>query len=66
MSAVEFALIFPVLILLYVGAAETGNLLTVYRRTFQVASTAADLTAQVKTVSTADLGDIVVGIEPAS
>ena len=58
-SAIEFALIFPLLILLYVGAAETGNMLTIYRRTFQIASTAADLTAQVKTVSNADLADIV-------
>jgi Flp pilus assembly protein TadG len=58
-SAVEFALIFPVLMLLYVGAVETGNLLTANRRVMQVASTAADLTAQVKTVQTSDLGDIV-------
>ena len=58
-SAVEFALIVPVLILMYVGAVETGNALTIYRRTSAVASTAADLTAQVKTVSTADLQDIV-------
>lgn len=46
------------LILLYVGAVETGNLLTMYRRTSQVATTAADLTAQVKTVSTSDLSDM--------
>ena len=52
-------LIFPVLVLAYIGAVETGNLLTIYRRTYQVATTAADLTAQTKTVSTADLGDIV-------
>jgi Flp pilus assembly protein TadG len=58
-SAVEFALIVPVIILMYVGAVETGNLLTIYRRSSAVASTAADLTAQVKTVSTADLQDIV-------
>jgi Flp pilus assembly protein TadG len=47
-----------VLILLYVGAVETGNLLTMYRRTFQVATTAADLTAQVKSVLTSDLSDV--------
>ena len=58
-SAVEFAVIFPVLIILYVAVVETGNLLTIYRRTSEVASTAADLTAQVKTVSTSDLSDIV-------
>ncbi len=57
-AAVEFVLIFPVMILLYVGSVETGNLLTIYRRTSQVASTAADLTAQVKTLSTSDLSDV--------
>jgi Flp pilus assembly protein TadG len=58
-SAVEFALIAPTLIVLYLGIAETGNLITVYRRMSAVASTAADLTAQTKTVSTADLKDVV-------
>ncbi len=58
-SAIEFAVIFPVMILLYVAIVETGTLLTIYRRTSEVATTAADLTAQVKQVSTADLGDIV-------
>ncbi len=52
-------MILPVMILLYVAIVETGTLLTIYRRTSEVATTAADLTAQVKTVSTADLGDIV-------
>lgn len=44
MSAVEFALIAPVLIMIYVGVAEINSLLTVYRRTATVAATAADLT----------------------
>jgi Flp pilus assembly protein TadG len=58
-SAIEFAMIAPILLLIYVGVAETGNALTVYRRTSTVAATASDLTAQVKTVSTADLQDVV-------
>jgi Flp pilus assembly protein TadG len=58
-SAIEFAMIAPVLILFYVGIVEVANLLTLHRRTASVASTAADLTAQVKTVTTADLEDIV-------
>ena len=52
-------MIAPVLILIYVGTVEIGNALTVYRRTSTVAATASDLTAQVKSVSTADLQDIV-------
>jgi Flp pilus assembly protein TadG len=57
-SAIEFAMVVPILLLLYVGVAETGNALTIYRRTSTVASTAADLTAQVKQVSASDLQDI--------
>jgi len=57
-SALEFAMIVPVLILLYVGTAEIGNALTIYRRTSQVASTAADLTAQVRSVTKSDIQDI--------
>ena len=58
-SAIEFALLAPVLLLMYVGTVEIGNLLTIQRRVETVASTAADLTAQVKHVSNADLADIV-------
>lgn len=58
-SAAEFALLLPLLILMYVGAVEIGRLLTVTRRVDTVASTAADLTAQVRQVSNADLADIV-------
>lgn len=57
-SAIEFAMIVPVLILLYVGTAEIGNALTIYRRTSQVATTAADLIAQVRSVTKTDIKDI--------
>ncbi|MGH6735657.1 MAG: TadE/TadG family type IV pilus assembly protein [Methyloceanibacter sp.] len=57
-SALEFALILPALLMLYVGAVEIGNALTIYRRTSQVAATAADLTAQVKQVTKSDVKDI--------
>ena len=57
-SAVEFALLLPVLLLMYIGTVEAANLLTTVRRVETVASTAADLSAQVKQVSTTDLADI--------
>jgi Flp pilus assembly protein TadG len=57
-SAIEFALLAPALIFLYVASVELGNALTISRRTDAVASTAADLAAQVKTVSSSDLSDI--------
>ena len=47
------------MITMYVGVAEVGNAITIYRRTSTVASTTADLAAQVKKVSTDDLADIV-------
>ena len=58
MVAVEFALIIPVMITLYFGTVETTNAMTAARRVTIVAQTAADLTAQVATVSTADMNDI--------
>jgi Flp pilus assembly protein TadG len=57
-SAIEFALLAPIMITIYVGAVELGNLLTINRRTSEVTSTAADLVAQVKTVANPDLQDI--------
>jgi Flp pilus assembly protein TadG len=58
-SAIEFTLIAPILILAYVGAVELGTALTIDRRVSTVASTAADLVAQEKTTSNADLQDVV-------
>jgi Flp pilus assembly protein TadG len=57
-SAVEFAMLVPAIIGTYIATAELGNLLTADRRVETVASTAADLTAQVKTVVNNDLNDI--------
>jgi Flp pilus assembly protein TadG len=57
-SAIEFALIAPVMLVLYVGAVEIGNALTIDRRVSLVASTAADLVAQKKTTSNAELKDV--------
>lgn len=59
-SAIEFAMIAPILILLYVAIVEAGNLLTVHRRTSTVASTAADLTAQTKSISNEELKDVIL------
>ncbi|MEM7398436.1 MAG: TadE/TadG family type IV pilus assembly protein [Pseudomonadota bacterium] len=57
-SVTEFALIAPVLLGLYLGAVEVNNALTVYRKALHVATTAADLTAQVKTVTRGEIQDI--------
>lgn len=57
-SAIEFALIAPTLIMIYVAIVEIGSALTIYRRTAQIAATAADLTAQAKSVTKDDIKDI--------
>lgn len=58
-AAIEFAIIVPLMIVLYVGAAEIGNTLTVSRRADEVVYTAADLVAQEKTISGNKIADYV-------
>lgn len=58
LSAVEFAFILPVMIIMYVGAVEFSHALTVDRRVTSVASSAADLTAQAEQVTAAEVQDI--------
>jgi Flp pilus assembly protein TadG len=57
-SAVEFALIAPIMILFYFGMAELCQGFMAQKRTEHVASTIADLVAQEETISTAGLTDI--------
>jgi len=58
LAAVEFALIVPLMLTLYFGTIETTDALTASRRVTNVAQTAADLVAQVTTVSSSDITDI--------
>jgi Flp pilus assembly protein TadG len=55
---IEAAIAFPVLIIILLGMVEFGQAFTVKRRNAQVASTAADLVAQVSCVTTGDLQDV--------
>ena len=57
-SAVEFALIAPILILFYLGAAEVSMALLASRRTDHIASSIGDLAAQSDTISHADISDL--------
>lgn len=57
-SAVEFALILPVMISMFIGAVEFSHALTVDRRVTSVASAAADLVAQSKQTSSAAVQDV--------
>lgn len=57
-SAIEFALLLPVMITMYMGAVELSHALTVDRRVSSVASAVADLTAQTEAVDSAQIQDI--------
>lgn len=57
-SAVEFAMILPIMITMYIGAVEFSHALTIDRRVTSVASSAADLVAQSEEVNSAELTDI--------
>jgi len=56
--AVEFALTAPFLILMHFGAVELIQAWGAHRRATHVAAALADLTAQSRSVTTADLNDI--------
>ncbi len=57
-AAVEFALILPVLILLYFGTIETASLFTADRRVANVAGTIGDLVSRSKkTITTSEIND---------
>jgi Flp pilus assembly protein TadG len=54
----EAAFVMPILVLILFSMAEFGQAFMIKRRNAQVASTAADLVAQLSCVTTADLQDI--------
>lgn len=57
-SAVEFALLLPLMITLYLGGVEITQAVSVDRKVTLVSFTVADLTAQATIVSTADMVNI--------
>ncbi len=57
-SAVEFALIAPLLIAFYFGMAETTQAMMAKRKASHVASTIGDLVAQDQTLTNAELTDL--------
>lgn len=57
-SAVEFALIAPILILLYLGAVELSLLMRVDRRVTSTSSSLGDLTARLAKVTDDDMREM--------
>jgi Flp pilus assembly protein TadG len=69
-SAIEFVLIFPLLVTMLAGTVDIGQALTVSRKMNQVVSTLGDMTSQQTAWTTTDIDAIVAGtatiIEPFS
>lgn len=57
-SAVEFALVLPVMMLVTFGTTELSDALIAHRKSVTLASTAADLTAQDNSITNAEMSDI--------
>lgn len=57
-SAVEFALIAPLLIILYLGAIELSLLMEADRRVTQTSASLGDLTARLSTVTDSDMAEM--------
>jgi Flp pilus assembly protein TadG len=57
-SAVEFALLLPLMVTLYLGGVEVSQGLTIDRKVTLVARTVADLAAQASTITNADMNNI--------
>jgi Flp pilus assembly protein TadG len=58
-SAVEFAIILPVMLVMYLGCNELGNGLTLARKVTHMTSTVSDLVTQSKdTISSSDMTNI--------
>ncbi len=57
-SAVEFALLLPFMISLYIAANETSLALSIYRKVSHTGATLGDLTSQASSLTTAEMTDI--------
>ena len=55
LAAVEFAMVFPIMVVLYFGVVEFSSAIAVDRKATQVARTLSDLTSQSISVADADL-----------
>ncbi|CAN7405450.1 TadE/TadG family type IV pilus assembly protein [Rhizobium sp. LjRoot254] len=60
-SAIEFVLLFPILVTMMAGTVDIGQALTVSRKMNQIASTLGDMTSQQATWKAADIDAIVAG-----
>jgi len=57
-SAMDFALVFPIMLVLFLGTYETANAIITYMKVIDAADTMSDLTAQYRSVASSDLSNI--------
>lgn len=57
-TMIEFALVFPMMLLFFIGLVEFGEAFSVDRKLSNIASTISDLVSQEGSVTTAELQDI--------
>lgn len=62
MAATEFALLLPVMIMLFFGLVEASNAMTVNRKVAISANTLADLTAQTEQILVSEMDDLFEGV----
>lgn len=58
LAALEFALILPLMVALYLGGVEIGDALTIKRKVTSVTSSLSDLVAQAKVLDDKDMNNI--------
>jgi Flp pilus assembly protein TadG len=62
-AAIEFAMVVPLMVMMFVGTVEFSQAITVDRRVSQVASSTADLVARAKSLTTTEMNGIMDIIE---
>lgn len=62
MAATEFALVLPIMALLFFGTLEASDLLTVKRRLANASNSLVDLIAQEPTITISQLNDSMIGV----
>jgi len=60
-SAIEFALILPVMLTVYIAGIEISNAIAIDRKVTVTARTVTDLVSRASTISTADMTDVLTG-----
>ncbi len=61
-AAIEFALILPIMVVMFFGMLEASDLFTVNRRLANATNSLVDLVAHEPTVTNAQLDDMIVGV----